>query len=97
MLTNDTQNEDNAIEEHENNIECTGRDTKHKEMMFLVSEGHHTDPPKKWFKEMCLQVDRNHPNITVHQRKMMVLGMWHDMTKSTKIDAIQKYERWCSN
>ena len=97
MLTNDTQDKDNAITEHKNNIEGTYIDGKYKEMMFLVSEGHHTDPPKKWFKEMCLQVDRNHPNITVHQRKMMVLGMWDDLNKSDKVDTIKEYERWCQN
>ena len=97
MRTDNTQSQDNAITGHENNPERARMDANRKEMLLLVSEGHHTDPPKEWFKEMCLQVDRAHPNITVHQRKMMVLGMWHDMTKSTKIDTIKKYERWCSN
>ena len=97
MLTNDTQDKDNAITEHENNIECTDMGEKHKEMMFLVSEGHHTDPPEKWFREMCLKIDRDHPNITIHQRKTMVLGMWGDLTKSAKIEVIKEYKRGCLN
>ena len=97
MLTSDKQSQDNAITKHENNIECVRIDAERKKMTHLVSEGHHVDPPTKWFKEMCLQVDREHPTITVHQRKMMVIGMWNGMTKSVKLDVINEYVRWSLN
>ena len=97
MHTTNIQSQDNAITEHENEIECARIDAEREKMTLLVSEGHNVDPPIKWFKEMCLQVDRDHPNITVHQRKMMVLGMWNGMTKSVKLDVINEYVRWCLN
>ena len=93
MHTNSIQSQDNTITGHESDIECARMDEERERMALLVSEGHNVDPPIKWFKEMCLQVDRDHPNITIYQRKMMVLGMWDDMTKSTKIEIIQRYER----
>ena len=97
MHTTNIQSQDNAITEHENEIECARIDAEREKMTLLVSEGHNVDPPAKWFKEMCLQADREHPNITVHQRKMMVLGMWNGMTKSVKLDVINEYVRWCLN
>ena len=97
MHTTNIQSQDNAITGHENEIECARIDAEREKMTLLVSEGHNVDPPIKWFKEMCLQVDRDHPNITVHQRKMMVLGMWNGMTKATKLDVINEYVRWCLN
>ena len=97
MLTSNTQSQDNAITEHKNNLECARIDTNRKEMILSISKGHRTDPPKKWYKETCLQVDKDHPTTTVHQKKMMVLGMWNGMAKSVKIDVIHEYERWCSN
>ena len=97
MHTNIIQSQDNAITDNNNNIECARIDAKRKEMTLLVSEGHNVDPPTKWFKEMCLQVDREFPNITIHQRKTIILGMWDEMTKTVKLDVIREYERWCLN
>lgn len=97
MFESDIQSQDKPSTAHENEDECARIDAKRHEMLMLVNGGHQVDPPKKWFNEMCLQVDRKHPMYTIHRRCMVVLGMWNNMTKTDKVDVIQEYVRWNLN
>ena len=97
MFKIDIQSQDKPIPAHKNEDECTRIDAKRHEMLILVDAGHLVEPPKKWFDKICLQVDREHPMYTIHQTHVVVMDMWNDMAKSTKIDVIQKYIRWDLN
>ena len=98
MFKIDIESQDKDITEHEFNNECKSMDVKRREMLILVESGQDVEPPKKWFKEMCLQVGRDHPRYTIHKKRTVVIGMWNNMTKNTKVEIIQEYyERWCLN
>ena len=97
MVISDTSSQFKGHSEHDFDNMCNSMDETRREKLVLIESGQNPEPPIKWFKEICLQIDREQPNITAHQKRTIVSGMWNDMTKETKIEVIQEYERWCLN